>query len=210
MVFPKVAFLIPAYGSVRIPAYRSMINFLTNAGRFCEAVFIVKSSCYVHDNRNRLTKEFLEADKQFSFDFVFWIDSDIVFEWEQAEQLLKFLMENDKDMATGVYYSFVQGGKAGPVIARRLEDDSLENYIASELNEPMKVDGAGFGFVVMNARVLREMVEKKGEHVFGFKISKKGKLIGEDNLFFEEAKELGFELWVVPQIRVGHAKTVVV
>ncbi|MBI4044776.1 MAG: glycosyltransferase [Candidatus Diapherotrites archaeon] len=210
MKLPKVAFLIPAYGSVKIPAYDSMINFVANTERFCQAAFIVKSSCYVHENRNRLVKAFLEADEKLDFDYAFWIDSDMVFTWQHVKQLLKFMEEKNVDIATGVYYSFVQGGKPGPVIVRKKEDDSWETMPASELKEPMIVDGAGFGFVVMKTKILKEMAQKKGEHVFGFRFSKKGKMIGEDNLFFEEAKQLGYGLWVVPQVRVGHAKTVVV
>ena len=201
---PKIAFLIPAYGGVPIPAWQSHINLVANAGRFCHPAFITASSCYVNASRNKLLENFVKADLVNSFDYVFWIDSDIVFNWGDCAKLLDALKSANADVITGVYFNFI-GNELVPMLNDYIESE--DRYSPSKLTGgTRKVDSAGLGFTIQTAQSLRKMMGDFGKDFFNFRKSKRGTLIGEDNIFFEHAKKSGFQPWVAEDIRAGHAK----
>lgn len=205
---PKIAFLIPAYGVIQLEAWQSHINLLLNWHHFCQPGFFTASSCYLHECRNRLVEMWKEADDKEKFDYVFWIDSDMKFAARDVAFLLDELKDGNYDIASGLYYNIVEG-KLTPM-AQDL-DKKLDKYFnvplpLDNIGTEFKVDGAGFGFVIMKAQVLRKML---GDHkrLFDYRISKKGNMIGEDNYFFELAKKSGFSLMLFPKIKLGHIKS---
>src|SRR3989344_2246177 len=102
---PNIAFLIPAYGSIGLRAWASHVGLLINAEKFCSPTILFHTSCYVHKSRNNLVKTFLETDKQIKFDYAFWLDSDIVFTYEQCKNLVDALNANPGSIVSGVYYN---------------------------------------------------------------------------------------------------------
>ena len=209
---PKICFLIPAYGSIPLPAWQSHINLVAMASTFCQPFVLTSSMCYIHECRNDLVRKFLKVDKEEKFDYAFWLDSDIVFNYKDVKALLDEMVEKDKVLASGLYFNdFTKpNGKKDFVPMVCDYDKKLDGYKihAKEEKESLVVDSAGFGFVCMRSDVLKKLVEKFGR-VFDYRTSKRGKMIGEDNLFFERARELGFGCWFVPSVRTGHAKTFV-
>ena len=192
-----------------IESFQSIINLTSNSASFCNAIILTSSSCFIHAVRNDLTKRFLELDKKLNFDFVCWIDSDIVYGWQEVKALIDFIEEKKIDFATGLYYNFKQNVPV-PVVSELLTIDGKTNYYAykeDQLKDGMVVDGAGFGFICMRAKVLKDMAAKYGDFVFWYKGPETGKFIGEDNLFCDRAKQLGYPLYLCLKANVGHCKT---
>jgi len=162
---PKVAFLIPAYGVIQLEAWQSHINLLSNWSRFCLPGFFTASSCYLHECRNRLLEMWRKADKQEKFDYVFWIDSDMKFDWTQVNFLLEKMTEDDLDMASGLYFNIVDGARV-PMAQFYDKDKDSYSTLFVENSSQLKIDGTGFGFVCMRAQVLRKMLGDHGSRLF--------------------------------------------
>src|SRR3990167_2103091 len=203
MTLPKIAFMIPAYGSISIPAWQSHINLVANANRFCVPAIITATSCYVNASRNRLLEKFREADRLTNFDYIIWIDSDIVFSWQDCNKIVESLKNNRAHVLTGLYFNFIDHKLTPMLNDYNIEED---RYTTSELQGKSRhVDSAGLGFTIQTGASLRKMMGDHGIDFFGFRKSKHGKLIGEDNLFFEFAKKSGFQPWLDETLRVCHA-----
>jgi len=207
---PKVAFLIPAYGSIGLQSWTSHINLIMNAGKFCSLNFIIYSSSIIHKARNTLVEMFIEADKQMGFDYAFWLDSDIVFSPEHCEKLIEKIRENPGTIVSGLYLN--QAGNSIKPMATiySREEDRYDFVERGELEkELIEVDGGGLGFTIQTAESLMKMVKEHGK-LFGFRTSKRGTMIGEDNYFFELAKKQGYKVMLAPKIKVGHEKAMVI
>ena len=205
---PRIAFLVPAYGSIQLEAWQSHVNLLANANRFCQPSFFTASSCYVHESRNRLLELFKEIDEKVVFDWVFWLDSDIVFSYKDVEVLLNLAVENKNDLVSGLYVNFVNGVLLPMLQNYVVEEDRYESVGKGDLVDGVEVGGAGLGFVLQSGESLRKMLLDHGDRFFGFRISKRNKLVGEDNVFFELARKSGFRLIAYPSVRIGHAKVI--
>ena len=208
---PKIAFLVPAYDNIKLPAWQSHINLISMAGVFCQPFILTASSCYVHDSRNRLLELFREADEKINFDFVFWIDSDIVFNWQDCEKLLKSLQDEKASIMAGLYFNALPNGLV-PMFSSYVSEE--DKYVPLDLSvdapKVRVIDAGGLGFVVQTAQSLRKMMGDHGKSFFGFRISKRGKLIGEDNLFFEFARKSGFVVCGDERVRIWHCKTLTI
>lgn len=151
------------------------------------------------------------------YDYLLWIDSDVIYKNENFVQLLKL----DKDIASGWY---VQPGQAedGSFISPVVEsfDHELfkkEGYYkfesAKELearNKPFKVEYTGFGWVLIKHGVF----EKMDYPWFAPRLLTISEDIqemsSEDVAFCMDAKNAGFEIWLDPKCRVGHEKQFVI
>lgn len=138
-----------------------------------------------------------------TYDKIMWIDSDI--SWE-PDDIIK-LYESDKDIITGGYLLASGEVTVYPKILQRgmLYDEFLKQ------KEPFQVEGAGFGFVCIKNGVFEKMprpwfqsapmTHTQNGKTFNFNI------LGEDLSWFIRARELGFEVWVDPSVKVTHHKT---
>ena len=146
-----------------------------------------------------------------SYDYMLWIDSDIVFDNKAFDKLLKL----NKPIVSG-WYS--QPGGYTPVV-EHMEDDFSEKHGAykfisakemSELKSPFKADYTGFGWILIKKGVF----EKLPYPWFAPKRRTIGEdiedMCSEDVAFCLDAKTAGFEIWVDPSVRVGHEKIMVI
>ena len=157
--------------------------------------------------RNLLAQDMIDS----KCDFLIFIDSDINFEPEDILRLMAWATEPKKGIVAGVPRT----------------RSSTKTYIANlEQDEDGSVTMNGMGLVraerVATAfmMVRREVfVSMEAAHpewryydarsdrmltcMFDFKLSEEG-YIGEDYLFCDRARELGFEVWVDPTITLGH------
>lgn len=145
------------------------------------------------------------------YDYMMWIDSDIVF----SNQSFKALLDMKKDIASG-WYS--QPGGTTPVVERMDDDYFLTHgsyeFISAEAMTARRglftADYIGFGWVLVRRGVF-ESIE------YPWFAPKLRKLPGgiedvcsEDVAFCADAREAGFEIWVDPRVRVGHEKIQVI
>lgn len=159
--------------------------------------------------RNNLASTFLQTPTE----WVFWMDSDMVFQKETLVELFKVAEEKDAKMVTGVYYQ--RKGQNLPVLWSRdvpLSNGELaaagdtkykENkYLGAftfphkDKKEPFIVHAAGFGCFLVH----RSVLEKMDPPYFRFMHQQ----CSEDFYFCIQAKELGYTLWAVPSMTLGH------
>jgi hypothetical protein len=152
-------------------------------------------------------------DGKIDYDFIMWIDSDIVFNPDQFVRLLS----HNKDVVAGLYK--MEGGKQFAVVEnwdtdefkkngtfKFMDDDRRQELAEKEL---VPVDYTGFGWVLIKRGVFErleypwfhpEYTEFEGD-VRDF--------CSEDVGFCRAAKRAGIELLIDPKVVVGHEKMTV-
>lgn len=194
----------------------------TNLVAFClgngiRPILSCKQSCNIYFVRNLCLgadvsrgKDQKPFDGKLEYDYLMWIDSDILF----TPQHFARLVTHNKDIVSGIY--LMEGGSA---LATVKEWD--ESYftahgcfrfltlkdIAGE-KELVEVCYTGMGFMLVRKEVFERMeypwfrpVEKKIGHMVDFTM--------EDVSFCLRAQEKGFKVFIDPMVRVGHVKSVV-
>ncbi len=107
MTVPKVAIAIPYYRSVEGPTLLSCMELAARSASGVAMLPIGTSGCYIEDNRNGSVEYALKTG--IPFDYLLWIDGDMIF---PGDALLR-LLAHDKDIVGANYrqrtppYSFV-------------------------------------------------------------------------------------------------------
>jgi GT2 family glycosyltransferase len=140
---------------------------------------------------------------QDQYDFILWIDSDMVF---PRDMLYRMLMAG-KETVTGLY--FQRRGNHKPVIYKRCEvltDHSEDDRLAiTEVYEDypteglFKVAACGFGAVLMHTEAIRRVARENNGCVFDPLPG-----LGEDLSFCDRYAKTGGEIWCDPTIKLGH------
>jgi GT2 family glycosyltransferase len=159
--------------------------------------------------RNNLTESFLGT----SAEWLFWMDSDMIFPKETLVELLRVADEKNAKMVSGVYYQ--RKGENLPVLWSR--GDELETgeisgegnkksdknkYVGAfmfphpDKQEAFTAHAAGYGCVLVHRSVFEVMDRPWFKFLPG--------TCSEDFYFFVNAKEMGFTLWVTPRLKLGH------
>ena len=163
----------------------------------CTVSFFIGS--LVYDSRNKLAAMAVEMEA----DYMLWFDSDMVFEPDTLERMMKVLDEHPEiDVLSGLY--FRRGHPFSPVLFSKLEVDEndtlqFEDYkdIPDELFE---VAGCGFGCVLMRTECLFDIATKEGGGVWFTPINN----AGEDCAFCLRARREGYKIYCDPDIHLGH------
>ena len=125
------------------------------------------------------------------FDYVLWLDSDMVF----TEDLLEDLQFSGEDFVTGIAV-----GRRPNYCSCLFEDIEPEHITRIETwpREPFQVAACGFACVLILTEILRGV----------FMTNKTCFLptndYGEDVAFCKRATDLGFKIWAEPAVKVGH------
>lgn len=147
------------------------------------------------------------AAGEWTYDKLFWIDSDM--EWE-PQDFFK-LLQSDKQVISGCY---MLEDETVTVYRKTLGPAMHKNEILL-LNEPFTCVGVGFGFLAVKSGVFERIerpwfasggINVKNEETG--KTEKKICLVGEDLLWCDKVREVGIDIWVDPLVRVGHQKTI--
>lgn len=147
---------------------------------------------------------------QYTYDKLFMIDSDIL--WN-PEQFLR-LYASDKDAISGIYFDS-QGADA--MVHREKNDfkplKREEIELLQQLNEPVEVYGVGLGFMCVKSGVFESLkrpwfgLGKVIQEVDGVTYELP---LGEDLYFCDRVAENGHKVYIDPNIIVGHMKSNVV
>ena len=149
------------------------------------------------------------------------IDSDIVFNTEKFWQLCDMAIAEDgeeKEIVSGWYAT--EDGHTTSVAHWLEEDDFRKNggvmnhetvESISKRRKPFTVDYTGFGWVLIKKGVFEEMEYPWfAPKMQVFESGSVQDMCGEDVSFCLDAKEMGYDIWCDPRIRVGHEKTRVI
>ncbi|MGA1717681.1 MAG: hypothetical protein ACO38Q_02620 [Aquiluna sp.] len=140
---------------------------------------------------------------EFTYDNLFWIDSDICWEVEDFRKLLA----SNLDIVSGLYGV----GGSGRVNAMRLDmgtPRSLDKIEFMLTDAPVEVDGVGFGFLRVKSGVF-ERIPRPWFEILKVPVAMRLVNLSEDYSFCKKAQESGFQIWIDPSVRVGHHKEVV-
>ena len=162
-------------------------------------------------NNGKLQKPFNGAE----YDYMLWIDSDIIFSVQNFIDLLLF----DKDIVSGWYPqpSMRNGSLVTPVVEKMDNDYFLKNGTYEFLTAqqvidhkmPFCVDYNGFGFMLIKSGVF-EKIEYPWFAPKYIKINDEiSETTSEDTSFCIDARNVGFNIWVHPNVRVGHEKNII-
>lgn len=203
---------------IALPAYdfKVSLKLAVSLARFAQAApkhgidIQIGSICgcsVVSRARNLLAQDLLDS----KCDFLMFIDSDINFEPDDIFRL----------MAWGT------DPKKGIVAAVPRTRSETKTYIANldyDNNGELTMNAMGLvrgervatAFMLVRREVFEQMAEKHPEWryydarsgrtltcMFDFLLTEEG-YIGEDYLFCDRARELGFEVWIDPTITLGH------
>ena len=216
MNIPHFNVVICTPGPNMVPGYvRSLLKttyFLTAKGLTWN--FMTEYSSLVADAREKTVGGTGYSDRnnrkpghgQFTYDKLFWIDSDI--EWE-PEDFFR-LLESPKQVISGCY---MMESEEVTVYMEPLGNPLHKNDILSK-RTPFKVRGVGFGFLAVGSGVFEQMerpwfgaIDVEVVNPDTGQVEYKTPLLGEDLSWCEKVYRLGIDIWCDPLVRVTHQKT---
>jgi 2-polyprenyl-3-methyl-5-hydroxy-6-metoxy-1,4-benzoquinol methylase len=209
----KLALLVPMRGKIDcifLQSYLALfIHLLKKKGIVAQPVF--SDAMPLDKARCQLVKSAI-LNKA---DYALWMDADVVMTENMFERLWETLHTDDEEgnerhIVSGVYYEREIPYDA--VIRARNELGLYEKIMQFPEDEPFKVDGIGFGFVLMKMQPLRDaFASTKG---FPFRWTQK---VSEDLYFCDiiggvgdvpmvdkDGKPIKYTIWVDPRVQVPH------
>jgi hypothetical protein len=148
---------------------------------------------------------------QIKSDWLLWIDSDIVVNMEVVAKLWDVADKINRPVVSGTYFISKENegtlAKPYPALFYDVDEFSIQHVHPLPNDEVIKVDSAGFGFVLMHKSVILKMREKFPEQSMFGEIENVGnKYVGEDIVFFRKMKEAGIPLHAHTGALVQHIK----
>ena len=206
----KLFIALPAYDfKVSLKLAISLARFAQEAPKHGIEIQIgsICGCSVVSRARNLLAKDLLESN---CTDLMF-IDSDINFEPGDIFRLLAWTTDPKKGIVAGV----PRTRKTEKVYIATLDFDE-NNELTMNGMGLVRAKRVATAFMMVRREVFEKMVEAHPEWnyyddrsdrmlnaMFDFKVTDEG-YIGEDFLFCDRTRELGFEVWVDPTISLGH------
>ena len=187
----KILIAVPCMDTVSA----SFAQCLARLKKDDDCLVLLNQSSLIYDSRNALADYAVREN----FDLVLWLDSDMIFEPDLLERLHADI-EGGKEIVAGL--CFCRRYPYLPVVYKRLELEGEtpinDSYVDYPEDEMFRVEGCGFGVVMMKTDVLRKISDKYNT-VFS-PLSH----FGEDLSFCIRAKECGYEIWCDPTVKIGH------
>lgn len=205
-----VTFAFPSYDGKVIVEQLGAIYYcsqqLASAGIKSNLIY-EKSNALIDYSRNRLVHKFLNDTKCQKLVF---IDTDIVFKWEDLERLLTF--SSKFPIVVGTYCAKQDVPKffINPVY------DEHGKVVVNEELGLVSVSGVGAGFTIIDRSVFETMqpvtptftVHDEVHHQYFATGIVDGHYFGEDIWFFNRwVKEFGGQVWLDPAISLKHVGT---
>ena len=162
------------------------------------ATVFLPQGAYVDRNRNLA----IATAKQMEVDWLLWLDSDVTV-LTRDRNVIEYLTGLGKDLVSGIYVD--RSFPHRPHIYKFV--DSGVQSIPDIPEELFRADAVGAGFLLMSKKVIDaftpEIIDKYGEP-FNYLNYGRSTALYEDVAFCWRAKQLGFELWVDPAIKLAH------
>jgi hypothetical protein len=148
---------------------------------------------------------------QIKSDWLLWIDSDIVINMEVVAKLWDAVDKINRPVVSGTYFisKETEGtlAKPFPALFYDVDEFSIQHVHPLPPNELIKVDSAGFGFVLMHKSIIPKMRDKfPNQSMFAEQEGVGDKYVGEDIVFFRKMQQAGIELHAHTGALVKHIK----
>jgi hypothetical protein len=143
----------------------------------------------------------------FTYDKIFWIDSDI--EWDFDD--FYSLYTSDLDVVSGLYVLDPMGTVAVNYPNERGVPTRVNKVEFLLHDEPVEVGGVGFGFVCMKSGVF-ENIPRPWFLIGKVQWSPESEMrvnVGEDYSWCGKAQQVGYKIYIDPRVKVKHHKETV-
>lgn len=149
----------------------------------------------IDSNRNAVVKKMLTLPQSHKYEWLLFLDSDVVPPNGAAERLIG----HDKNIVGGICFIMGNDGFPTPNISKEM-DSGMHRA------ELIEVKGMGTGFMLIHRNVL----EKVGRSPFRFRYDKWGSVTvcGEDYDFCEKAVKAGYKIYADLGVQCEHYKIV--
>lgn len=193
----KTLIAIPCMDMVHTPFFMSAVGLKVSG----EVEYTSTQTSLIYDARNILANKAINE----GFDRILWLDSDMIFDSDLFKRLSERLDEGYESMS-GLYFS--RKAPIKPVVYKQVYlginesgnfEPVTEPYFDYPKNEVFEVAGHGFGAVMMNVSLLKEVVDN-----FGNPFSPEP-FFGEDFTFCRHVTDMGKKLWCDSSVKLGHA-----
>ena len=190
----KILIAIPCMDMVAMRFAQS----LTTLKKVDTCIVSFLAGSLIYDARNKLAGYAIDIEA----DYVLWLDSDMVFQPDTLERMLKVLDEHPEvDILSGLY--FRRGHPFTPVAFDKLEMNEKNECEFEDMQTVpeglSEIAGCGFGCVLMRTECLFDIAGKYG----GVWFTPMGN-VGEDCSFCIRAREEGYKIFIDPSIELGH------
>lgn len=195
----KVVIGIPMLDRIPADFFQSM---LTINLKDIDGKVSVEAGSLVYTARNSITAHAAEVGAE----YVFWLDSDIVFPRNALQILLEDARKGHLDYVSGLY--FKRALPTAPVIAKELVWEKTEKgsynagavpYTDYPQGKLFEIAGSGFGCCLTSVEALLAVTEQ-------FKMSPFEPLpnLGEDYSFCKRFAQIGGKMWCDSRVKCGH------
>lgn len=189
----KILIAIPCMDQVPAPFAQSLAMIQKTEDNVACAF---QMGSLIYTSRNNLALQAMKTE----FDYMLWLDSDMVFQQDLLIKMKQVMDEKDLDFLTGLYFRRVP--PFTPVLFDQLdiaEDGSCTWTDWKDVPEGLfKIGGCGFGCVLIKTDVLFDVQAKFGE-MFNPIAN-----MGEDLSFCWRARQCGYDIWCDPSLVCGH------
>jgi hypothetical protein len=172
-------------------------------------IYFVRNMCLGGDVlRGKGQKPF---NGQIEYDYIMWIDSDIIFRAEQIRELIS----HDKDIVSGIY---LMADGRHLAACRDWDEEYFKKHGSFEFLTLKALEGqaalmevayTGLGFMLVKKGVF-EKLEYPWFSPRNLTIGNASDFCSEDVGFCLKAKDVGFKIYIDPRIKVGHEKKLMV
>lgn len=174
--------------------------------QFCQSLAMLKKegecaiafqmSSLIYMARNELAMKAI----QMGADYIFWLDSDMVFEPDLMSKMFKTMKEKSVEFVSGLYFKrFPPYEPVAYTSFGMSEDGEIDAVKMKEVpTEPVSVGGVGFGCVLMTTSMAAAVFNE-----YNTMFAPIGN-VGEDIAFCYRARTLGYDLILDPEIQCGH------
>lgn len=192
----------------QLPKYN--VDFALN-GAVSSNVYLARTLCLIEDENLSIHQK--PFDGLYEYDYIMWIDSDIIFVPEQFKKLLeKMKKHRDLYILSGIYFQDM-GQEYTTVVntdTNSVKKQGRPKFLTpkdlTRKKELIKVAYTGMGFMLVRRGIFERLsypwflpvIIKEGLDATGF--------ASEDASFCFRVKELGIDIWVDPKVVVGHEK----
>ncbi len=192
----RVTIAMPSRDQFTNETIASLMRTITQTGALVNLT--MPSGCYIDDLRNKCWDD----AKVFDSDWLLFMDSDNSIDYDG--NAFQKMLSLGKDVVSGIYVQKVYPYR--PLVYRFTDEGLIQNY-KDVPAEPFIADATGCGFLLISRKVMDAFtpdVEARLGRPFNFLRYGQPNMLREDPAFCWRLKELGFDLWFVPEIKMGH------
>lgn len=196
----KILIAVPTSKYIENQTVQSIYDLIIPKGY--QANLLIVPGYSVHQARNIAAQYAIDN----SFDYIFWIDADMIL----PNDILVGLLKDDKDIVCGYYMKKIEGSRICELFGVNPADStgqSLSNILEQDLPPTSgiyAIKACGFGCTLTKVDVFKKLSEEHPDDLWFEYIYHKNEMCSEDIWFCKRAEQSGFVTYVDTRYKCGH------